>query len=236
MDGKRYPYQAARKPVKDAMRHLYYDWMEIKPSNCPPNMYPRVMTINGRVGRRDYLPVKSITRDHYTKYRACNAKYLEVIWEFTPNGRRATVPIILETKRVGSETYWSFGSCHACWKLDIRNFTNTDRTPHPLSASVNDPNLPRMGQCGCICCNKCVQELETHAANEKECYVHCLYCGNKACFSKNLLIWVISHEVKQRMEMTQTKEVVDSVMGQDGEYQLNHYEDGLIFELGKKRE
>jgi hypothetical protein len=39
---------------------------------------------------------------------------------------------------------WSFGSCHACWKEVRRNF--------------DDPNLPVLGGCGCVICNRCVIE------------------------------------------------------------------------------
>jgi len=229
--GTPHPYEVARGPVKDAMKLLYYDWMEVKPSKYPPNMYPRVLTIEGKISQRDYLPVKDISRKQYKKFGACDAKYLEIVWEFTPNGTRADKPIILETKRVGSDTYWSFGSCHACWKLSKRDFTDTNRTKHPLRMPVDNPDLPRMGRCGCICCNQCVRELEMHDANKSECYVHCPYCGNSACFSKNLRIWVVSREIKRHVEMEQTTKLTQSVMGQNGNYKISHCEDGIMIEL-----
>ena len=232
MQAPPHPYEAAETPVKDAMKLLYYDWMDVQPSNYPPNMYPRVLTVEGRASRRDYLPAKGITQEHYRIFGACDAKYLEIVWEFTPNGTRARNPIILGTKRVGSDTYWSFGSCNACWRLSKRDFTDTDRTKHPLRTTVDNPDLPRMGRCGCICCNQCIRELELHAANRGECYVHCPYCGNKACFSKNLRIWVVSREVKREVEMKQTTKVTQSIMGENGDYEISQCDDGIMIELG----
>jgi hypothetical protein len=221
-------YDDARAPVSHAMKILHYDWMDVIPSHYPPNLYPRVLTWKGRVGEKDHLPMKGITRTEYQKYKAVDAKYLEIIWEFTPNGIRAEKPLLLETKRVASSTYWSFGSCNGCWKLSRRNFTDTSRTPHPLDTSVDNPNLPRMGRCGCICCNLCILELELHPANKKECYVHCPYCGSQACFSKNLRIWVVSKEVKELNELNEVKSVMREVKGA----KVSNYEDGVMVDLG----
>ena len=76
--------------------------VECKAFHLPPNMYARVLNIEGKACKRDYLPAKGISREHYTELGACDAKYLEIIWEFTPNGTRAKKPIILATERVGA--------------------------------------------------------------------------------------------------------------------------------------
>ena len=64
-------------------------------------MYPRVLTIEGKISQRDYLPAKDISKKHYRKFGACDAKYLEIVWEFTPNGTRAENPTTLEQKGLG---------------------------------------------------------------------------------------------------------------------------------------
>jgi hypothetical protein len=227
-------YDDQRVPVKEAMRSLYYDWMDVRPSKYPPNLYPRVLTVHGKISQQNYLPLKGVTKEHYQKYEASDAKYMEILWEFTPNGKRETKPMFLGTKAFGSKnTYWSFGSCNSCWKLSRRNFANPSRTPHPLKSTLENPNLPRMGRCGCICCNQCIRELELHPANQNESYVHCPYCGSHACFSKNLRIWVVSKEVKTAKEIEEVKEVVVSRLGAGADYKISKCKDGVMIDLGK---
>jgi hypothetical protein len=180
-------YPKERGGVITAMKKLFYDWLSIRPSNYPPNYFPRVLTMEGKVKQRDYLPFRAIKKEDYEKYSACDAKYVEIWWEFTPEGKQMQGErMFLDRRAISSkETHWSFGSCHSCWKLGRRNFTNAISSPHPMVAGHDDPNLARLGRCGCVCCNNCVRQIEDHQSNKKESYVHCPYCGNPECYSKN---------------------------------------------------
>jgi hypothetical protein len=135
-----------------------------------------------------------ITVKEYMHFHACDVKFVEIIWEFTQNGCRLKEQMVIKVERKNTPI-WSFGSCNSCWKQVRRDFTNTQKTNHPLEAVVDDPSLPRLGRCGCVVCNECVMKLENHNNNKDEMNVHCPYCGNKDCFSKHMRIWLVSAEV-----------------------------------------
>ena len=182
--------------VESAVMAVYHYWMKASPSNYPPNLHPRVQSKDGAVYKRDYAPLIGIDYKDYKKYKACDAKFVEIIWEFTPNGRALNKRLVLKIViRTTDATNWSFGSCNSCWKRARRNFTDNVITGHPLSVPSDDPFLPRLGRCGCVVCNECVMELEMNKNNQDKMDVHCPYCGNEECFSKHMLIWLVSNEV-----------------------------------------
>jgi hypothetical protein len=151
---------------------------------------------DGAIYKRDNKPVVGIGLNEYKHYHACDAKYVEVIWEFTPNGQALNERMILKLEvRDPGLTNWSFGSCNCCWKQGRRNFGDGDVTGHPLFEQVENPSIPRLGRCGCIICNDCVLQLEMHETNKDKMEVPCPYCGNEDCFSKHMRIWVVSEQV-----------------------------------------
>ena len=167
------------------------------PSCYPPNLHSRAETINGKLSRRDYLPKKPFTPEHYVQFQSCNARIKQVIFEDTKNGDRDTEgPNILHvTMRNTASSYLSFASCNSCYRLKARNFSDTDKTPHPMNSQMSCPDLPQIGLCGCILCNKCVRSVVYHPENSKMNYVHCPYCGNHSCFSKYFRIWAVTENV-----------------------------------------
>jgi hypothetical protein len=182
--------------VQSVVRAVYHHWMTASPSKYPPNLHSRVESRDGAIVRRDYKKLVGIGIKEYKQFKACDAKYVELIWEFTPDGQALEKRMVVNFKiRSAHQTYWSFGSCNSCWKQGRRNFTDTDITGHPLQAHANDPNLPRLGRCGCVICNECVLELERSPRNKEKMDVHCPYCGNEECFSKHMRIWLVSEEV-----------------------------------------
>jgi hypothetical protein len=81
----------------------------------------------------------------------------------------------------------------SCWKTKARKFDDPNLTPFPSQVGIDDPNLPRLGRCGCTICNNCVMQSE-------KCYggadaFPCPYCGNLKCFFKEIKIWSIGNEV-----------------------------------------
>ena len=175
---------------------VYHHWMKASPSNYPPNLHSRVESKDGGICKWDN-PAIGIGLKEYKQLYACDAKYVELIWEFTPNGGEALQERMvwkLGVRGAGA-TYWSFGSCNSCWKWGRRNFTDTKLTGHPLSVPVDNPSIPRLGRCGCVICNECVLELEMHKTNKYKMDVHCPYCGNEECFSKHMRIWLVSEEI-----------------------------------------
>ena len=175
---------------------VYHHWMTASPSKYPPNLHTRVQSRDGCVYKRDFMPLVGIGINEYRKFKACDAKYVKSIWEFTPNGKALKIRMVLKMEmRDVSTTHWSFGSCNACWKKGKRNFTDSTMTGHPLRLPCDDPSLPRLGRCGCVVCNECVRELEMNIHNKERMDVHCPYCGNEECFSKHMRIWLVSDEI-----------------------------------------
>ena len=181
--------------VQSVVMAVYHHWMTATPSNYPPNLYSRVKSVDGAIVQRDFKPVVGIGYEDYKKYNACDAKYVELLWEFTPNGVELKKRMIVKVEMRTIQTYWSFGSCNSCWKRGRRNFTDITTTRHPLSVPADNPSTPRLGRCGCVVCNECVLEIEMNPNNSGQMDVHCPYCGNKECFSKHMRIWLVSMEV-----------------------------------------
>lgn len=189
-------FQCYRPVVESTIMDVYHYWLQARPSNYPPNLHSRVESKDGAIYKWDYEPVIGIGTKEYMTFNACDAKFVEIIWEFTPNGCSLNNHMVLKISMKQAEaTYWSFGSCNSCWKRARRNFTDYTVTEHPLQVPADSPSLPRLGRCGCVICNECVMELEMHENNKDKMDVHCLYCGNKDCFSKHMRIWLVSNEV-----------------------------------------
>jgi hypothetical protein len=110
---------------------------------------------------------------------------------------------------IGDNTYsHRFASCLACWKTKARKFDDADKTPFPSEVGLDDPNLPRLGRCGCTICNDCVRLLEQRRGNEASC--PCPYCGNLRCFFKEIKIWSVGHEVFMKEAARISKEGADA--------------------------
>jgi hypothetical protein len=205
--------EAARRHYKN---WLNMDWFTFRPHEYPPNFFPRVQTVDGEIVRRDFLPVVPVKEEQYLRYLASDTTYVSIIWELTPKG---SLPMdgprmFLEEGDIDADSrHLSFASCHSCWKSGRRNFDDPNRTPHPKMADLDDPNLARLGGCGCICCNQCVRDIEMHESNLNNDAVHCPYCGNLDCFSKELRIWVVNQEVKDAFERFEINQVLRDVSG-----------------------
>ena len=177
---------------------LFHHWFEATPSIYPPNRYDIVEWKNGKQVRRDHNKIVPITSEDYRKYKAVDAKYCMVLFEFVPMGNRMealgeTGGYLLKTKKLDAP--WSFGSCNACWKEGRRNFTDTTKTMHPFIAKFNDPNLSVLGGCGCVICNGCVTEMEKYSEEKVRCTA-CPYCGYPTSFPKDLRMWCVTEQVQ----------------------------------------
>ena len=103
--------------VQSVVRAVYHHWMTASPSKYPPNLHSRVESRDGAIVRRDYKKLVGIGIKEYKQFKACDAKYVELIWEFTPDGQALEKRMVVNFKiRSAHQTYWSFGSCNSCWK------------------------------------------------------------------------------------------------------------------------
>ena len=93
-----------------------------------------------------------------------------------------------------------FSNCLACKK---RNFADPT-FPFPLDLDIDDPKLPRLGKCGCVCCNGCVQKLIANSAidvtNPDRGYIKCPNCAFKRSHMADTHAWIYtSHMLENRI-------------------------------------
>jgi hypothetical protein len=174
--------------------------LDLRPHNGGP-LFETVGTydVNGAYTQRLPIP-RGMTPLDWGQYDCRIYTCRILLWEYTPGGTRhlATKPgtqVHFEHMHMIGDNDYShrFGSCMACWKTQARKFDDTNITSFPSQVGLDDPNLPRLGRCGCTICNNCVRLLEQRCGNADAC--PCPYCGNLGCFFKEIKIWSIGHEV-----------------------------------------
>lgn len=178
------------------------------PSCYPPNVWPRAETVDGQLVSQDRLGIPIVTEFPYAENHSVDARIQEVFFEDTRNntrqaGERGGMSLLYYHLKSNSAMYFSFGSCNCCYRTRARDFTDTNRTPHPMNVPISSPNLAQIGLCGCIICNACVGSVVNHPTNIEKDFVHCPYCGNAGVFSRHLRIWAVSEEVSNLYHSTQ---------------------------------
>jgi hypothetical protein len=195
-----------RHRVKAAMLGIYQEQLaNVFPSHIIPNFFPLVSTELGEVVEGNPFPVRSIFPADYETYKVSNTKYVEILWEWTPDDTipepiRWNIRFIFGSLDIPIENgYLSFGSCFKCWRKSGVDFT---ACPYPESVPLNTSSLPRLGLCGCICCNRCVREVEGHPTNlwQGDFGGHCPYCGQAYSYSRDIRLWVVSEPVKNHWD------------------------------------
>jgi hypothetical protein len=170
-----------KKSPRQQLVDVFESWFEAEPSIYQPNLDDVIKLKQGKQIRRDHNPAKAITRKEYERYKASDAKSCTILFEFTPMGIKKEElceksDYLLKRKEM-KNVPWSFGSCHACWKVR-RNFSNERKTPHPYQSNIDNPNLSVLGGCGCIIYNGCVMEMEKYSEGKDDRCTGCPYCGH----------------------------------------------------------
>lgn len=76
-----------------------------------------------------------------------------------------------------------FAHCHSCRN---RNFHRADQA-FPLTSNITEPSLPRVGKCGCVCCNGCVLANE---ANDR--WIKCPACNEEEAHHHDYPVWIVT--------------------------------------------
>jgi hypothetical protein len=165
--------KGTKKSTRQLLVDVFESWFEAEPSIYPPNLYNVIELKEGKQIRRDHNPVEAITRKEYDRYKASDAKYCTILFEFTPMGIRkeelCEKSDYLLKRQEMKNVPWSFGSCqHACFKKLRRNFSDKRKTPHLYQSNIDDPNLSVLGGCGCIIWNGCVMEMKKYSEGKDD--------------------------------------------------------------------
>jgi hypothetical protein len=83
-----------------------------------------------------------------------------------------------------------FANCRSCLGKD---FSGEYKTGADEGMDIDDPNTPRLGRCGCVCCTECVLRMP-----EEEGWVGCPACGSAKFQHKNEIFWIINIRSKIR--------------------------------------
>ena len=73
---------------REMVMMIFNDWFKATASNYPPNLYEIVEWKRGKQVRRDHNEVVGIVREDYIKYKAADAKFSTILFEFVPMGNR----------------------------------------------------------------------------------------------------------------------------------------------------
>jgi hypothetical protein len=82
-----------------------------------------------------------------------------------------------------------FANCVCCTQKD---FTGTNY-PHPYGVPLSHPATARLGRCGCVVCNGCVQA--TMRSSQDESAVPCPYCTRPYAFCRQKIYWILNNDV-----------------------------------------
>jgi hypothetical protein len=85
-----------------------------------------------------------------------------------------------------------FANCLVC---KSKKFDDA-KTPFPLDYPLDGPNQPRLGKCGCVCCNGCVRNCIPNnvndVANPDMGYIPCPYCKKLRSHEMDTHAWIVS--------------------------------------------
>ena len=124
--------------------------------------------------------------------------FVGVLLENTPGFKREKHPVtgrqgnvlVIHYDLVGKDCI--FANCLACRS---KKFDDKDM-PFPLSVSITNGGLPRLGKCGCECCNECVRANipdDVHdRSNPFYGYIPCPYCKLQQAHKLDTAAWVFT--------------------------------------------
>jgi hypothetical protein len=139
-----------------------------------------------------------VSKEEWTVRRFSHTTFVGVILERTPGFIRQKHPLtgkdgdvlVMHLDMLGKE--FIFANCLACRskKFDDKNM------PFPLAVSITNDDLPRLGKCGCVCCNECVRRVipeDVHDQNNPyHGFIPCPYCKFQHGHSLDTIAWVFT--------------------------------------------
>jgi hypothetical protein len=91
-----------------------------------------------------------------------------------------------------------FANCMVCWQQQKRDFSDSDKTPHPYSVPTSNPGTPQLGVCGCVICNECL--TEQFARRPDKTVISCPYCAELGSYNLDVKAWIVCAAVSEKFE------------------------------------
>jgi hypothetical protein len=124
--------------------------------------------------------------------------FVALVIERAENFKRQTHPLtgrpgnilLMHFDMLGKD--YIFANCLACRSKKFDDPT----TPFPLDCPIDGLNQPRLGKCGCVCCNGCVLKSITTNVNDlsnaNRGYIACPYCKNPRSHEMDTHAWSVT--------------------------------------------
>lgn len=143
---------------------------------------------------------KGMTKEWWDEKQLSYETYLGYIQEKTERGvriiERGGRPTIDRMHLDDAGVNFVFANCLHCTRQD---FTGNFKSGMDPGIKENDPNTPRLGRCGCVCCTRCV--LVSERTNRGwDGWIACPACGYKKSQHQDEIFWIVNAEFFDRMD------------------------------------
>jgi hypothetical protein len=130
----------------------------------------------------------SATFHGYIQEKTVNGARIENV----TNGNRPTVDgMHFDAEGVD----YVFANCRKC---TLKNFTGNYKTGMDPGVKADDPDTPRLGRCGCVCCTECYLVSKSMNQNGND-WIACPACHFEKAQNKNEIFWILNGSFYERI-------------------------------------
>jgi hypothetical protein len=141
-----------------------------------------------------------MTKEWWEKEQLSSETYLGYIKEKTDRGVRIMGvggrPTIDQMHMDEAGVDFVFANCQHCTRQD---FTGNFKSGMDPGIAVDDPDTPRLGRCGCVCCTRCVLVSESTNRGWNK-WIACPACGYKKSQYEDEIFWIVNADFFDRID------------------------------------
>eukprot|EP00978_Attheya_sp_CCMP212_P017418 scaffold46374_cov31-Attheya_sp.AAC.1 len=150
-----------------------------------------------------------LSQDDWTEKDYSSTKFIGLVLESGPGFKRTAHPV---TGRPGNVLLMHFDMVGKdfifanCLKCKARKFDDPEMS-FPLDLPIDDPTLPRLGKCGCVCCNGCIRKLIpvniNTSGNPYRGYIPCPYsCKYYYGHKQDQHAWIFTESMLNNLKLS----------------------------------
>lgn len=147
------------------------------------------------------------SKEEWDSKNYSSTKFVALVLESGKNFKRQPHPVtgrpgnilLMHFDFLGRE--FIFANCLSCKSKKF----DAESTPFPLDYPIQGPNQPRLGKCGCVCCNECVRRMIPKNVKEQtnpiQGWIPCPYCHLKKSHQMDLHAWIVTEDMLANIVM-----------------------------------